>query len=54
MTTKRRNVAPIVITVITAATSGDTYNGPPFLFNDPATTEIFTLSLHGALPILRN
>src|SRR5438105_15685897 len=24
-----------------------------FLFNDPATTEIYTLSLHDALPILR-
>src|SRR3712207_8548802 len=23
----------------------------PFLFNDPATTEIYTLSLHDALPI---
>src|SRR5262249_61817641 len=25
----------------------------PFLFNDTATTEIYTLSLHDALPILR-
>src|SRR5438034_11580785 len=24
-----------------------------FFFNDPATTEIYTLSLHDALPILR-
>src|SRR5438270_9766448 len=24
----------------------------PFFFNDPATTEIYTLSLHDALPIL--
>ena len=24
-----------------------------FFFNDTATTEIYTLSLHGALPILR-
>src|SRR5471030_3299162 len=24
---------------------------PPFFFNDPATTEIYTLSLHDALPI---
>src|SRR6266481_4911654 len=26
---------------------------PPFFFNDTATTEIYTLSLHDALPILR-
>src|SRR5688572_32351139 len=25
-----------------------------FFFNDPATTEIYTLSLHDALPILRH
>src|SRR5690606_41879007 len=25
-----------------------------FFFNDPATTEIYTLSLHDALPICRN
>src|SRR5438034_4742204 len=25
----------------------------PFFFHDPATTEIYTLSLHDALPILR-
>src|ERR1041384_5953858 len=25
---------------------------PPFFFNDTATTEIYTLSLHDALPIL--
>src|SRR5438046_10266437 len=25
----------------------------PFFFNDPATTEIYTLSLHDALPIYR-
>src|SRR5690554_7381772 len=25
-----------------------------FFFNDPATTEIYTLSLHDALPILHN
>ncbi len=25
-----------------------------FFFNDTATTEIYTLSLHDALPILRN
>src|SRR5690554_8150494 len=25
-----------------------------FFFNDPATTEIYTLSLHDALPILRD
>src|SRR2546422_9312600 len=25
-----------------------------FFFNDPATTEIYTLSLHDALPILRS
>src|SRR5436190_16861247 len=25
-----------------------------FFFNDPATTEIYTLSLHDALPISRN
>src|SRR6266496_6186947 len=25
-----------------------------FFFNDPATTEIYTLSLHDALPILKN
>src|SRR5947209_15474469 len=25
-----------------------------FFFNDPATTEIYTLSLHDALPILQN
>src|SRR5690606_41629885 len=24
---------------------------PPFFFNDPATTQIYTLSLHDALPI---
>src|SRR5688572_31928305 len=27
---------------------------PPFFFNDPATTEIYTLSLHDALPILKS
>src|SRR5450432_362852 len=27
--------------------------GPSFFFNDPATTEIYTLSLHDALPIFR-
>src|SRR3712207_8120882 len=27
---------------------------PFFLFNDPATTEIYTLSLHDALPICEN
>src|ERR1039458_8977824 len=27
-------------------------NTSPFFFNDPATTEIYTLSLHDALPIL--
>src|SRR3972149_6251798 len=26
---------------------------PPFFFNDTATTEIYTLSLHDALPIFR-
>src|SRR5258708_20114074 len=26
-------------------------NSPPFFFNDTATTEIYTLSLHDALPI---
>src|SRR2546429_7076433 len=26
-------------------------NSPSFFFNDPATTEIYTLSLHDALPI---
>src|SRR3989337_4437492 len=26
-------------------------HSPKFLFNDPATTEIYTLSLHDALPI---
>src|SRR5690348_18514214 len=26
---------------------------PSFFFNDPATTEIYTLSLHDALPICR-
>src|SRR2546429_7379108 len=29
------------------------YNYPFFFFNDTATTEIYTLSLHDALPILR-
>src|ERR1043165_9070212 len=29
------------------------YRLPSFFFNDPATTEIYTLSLHDALPILR-
>src|SRR5258705_2363116 len=27
------------------------YQGNPFFFNDTATTEIYTLSLHDALPI---
>src|SRR5207249_12111606 len=27
---------------------------PLFFFNDPTTTEIYTLSLHDALPILRD
>src|SRR5258708_30877691 len=27
------------------------YTPPPFVFNDPATTEIYTLTLHDALPI---
>src|SRR6202050_5850316 len=27
------------------------FGGPLFFFNDPATTEIYTLSLHDALPI---
>src|SRR6266478_4917627 len=30
---------------------GDDYGGACFFFNDPATTEIYTLSLHDALPI---
>src|SRR5947207_15431269 len=29
------------------------YSPPFFFFNDTATTEIYTLSLHDALPILR-
>src|SRR5690349_24581299 len=29
------------------------HHGSPFFFNDPATTETYTLSLHDALPILR-
>src|ERR1044072_6991432 len=29
----------------------DKYPMPPFFFNDTATTEIYTLSLHDALPI---
>src|SRR2546430_11204126 len=29
-------------------------SNPIFFFNDTATTEIYTLSLHDALPILRN
>src|SRR2546423_1352693 len=29
------------------------YPMPPFFFNDTATTEIYTLSLHDALPISR-
>ena len=28
-------------------------NSSPFFFNDTATTEIYTLSLHDALPILK-
>src|SRR2546426_779583 len=40
-------------TIVTAAaTSTDgIYNGMNFFFNDTATTEIYTLSLHDALPI---
>src|SRR6266850_1557805 len=33
-------------------TSHNILNSPFFCFNDPATTEIYTLSLHDALPIL--
>src|SRR3989475_4798306 len=39
----------------TATTAGCSLPGTPpayfFFFNDPATTEIYTLSLHAALPI---
>ena len=40
--------------VVTDAASGvvDIFHG--FFFNDTATTEIYTLSLHDALPILRD
>src|SRR3712207_7759463 len=31
----------------------DTYKHTSFFFNDTATTEIYTLSLHDALPIFR-
>src|SRR5687768_17871607 len=31
--------------------SGVLFGAFPFFFNDPATTEIYTLSLHDALPI---
>src|SRR5215510_6546232 len=30
---------------------GTALSGTPFFFNDPATPEIYTLSLHDALPI---
>src|SRR3990172_8282303 len=33
--------------------SHDYISYPLFFFNDPATTEIYTLSLHDALPILQ-
>src|SRR2546422_756636 len=39
----------VAIHTITASYSGDTTHA--FFFNDTATTEIYTLSLHDALPI---
>src|SRR5438034_1023136 len=41
------------MTVVSAIRGSEPLSGPSpgFFFNDPATTEIYTLSLHDALPI---
>src|SRR5690242_16330039 len=42
---------PTSICIITLVTPTRYYSVAFFFFNDPATTEIYTLSLHDALPI---
>src|SRR6266571_5500323 len=43
--------APVMAPIPIAAISSPNVPGPAFFFNDTATTEIYTLSLHDALPI---
>src|SRR6185312_17343293 len=44
----RRRLEILCRAIVLALLHGD---APDFFFNDPATTEIYTLSLHDALPI---
>src|SRR5260370_464105 len=50
---RESEVEAVVLAGIESFTStpGGTAEGPFFFFNDTATTEIYTLSLHDALPI---
>src|SRR5439155_26578249 len=49
----RLYVAPIIATSIFGSSSRSSSVFSFFFFNDTATTEIYTLSLHDALPIFR-
>src|SRR5208282_3720874 len=44
----------ILRTEVWAVLRGQKFHTPFFFFNDTATTEIYTLSLHDALPISRS
>ena len=43
----------VVVSVIIGRLGGEVVRETVFFFNDTATTEIYTLSLHDALPICR-